>query len=1235
MLDSTLPELLIARHSPRFEVHERLGRGAMGQVFRVYDRQRASLVALKILSTLGPDALFDLKSEFRICADLSHPNLVELHELFTDEERPFFTMELLQSFSLRTHVETMRGRPADVFFERVRAIIGEIAAGLAALHAVGCIHRDVKPSNVGRADDGRIVLLDFGLSLTRESMSQHCGAIGILAGTLPYMSPAQIWGQEPSTSDDWYSLGVVCYELLTGRHPFTGDAAAMLRAKERMDVVPPDKLVDDIPSGLSELTMNLLDPDASKRTQAESFRDLLPSVTNAALVTAPARVPLPERLIGRAAQLDGLKRTMASMDDGRPHIVTVCGASGIGKTTLVRHFLQSLPSDCHLVLHTRCHSREVVSFNAFDGVVDALSEHLRADGAAALNLSPASNSALLYLFPTLGRVPELARAAGHAASVEPQELRRSGFHALRQLLAQLCMKWKIVIWIDDIQWIDADSCTLLRELVLGEDAAPLLWILSHREELGDGGQHPESLVERLELTERHTQVFHLEPLTATESHTLVASLLRNSRVSPERHSWIADIAGGSPFLLRQIVHFLDSRAHLPHDPAEPIDLDRILSERLAELRLPEKILMEIVAVTSYPIARTVALAASQDHRAGRNHVDRLVKLGLLREVADAGQIRLAGYHQSICDQIKALLPAQDKRERHLQIADAMADGGVVDAERLVQHYVAADAGDRAARYVVPAAERAEQALAFARASRLYRLALEVLSDDDQTRLRIRSRLASALANAGRGVESAENFELAAESARMQGDSLEATEYQRHAAEQFIRSGQFEHGFELLRTVLQTVGFHLPTSNRRAFWSIVRRRLYLFARGLGFALHDQAVSDVSARRLDALWAATTSLSMLHHTLADAVGSQHLLEALRLGDRSRLIRALGYEATCQASLGGRYFRRRSNAILETVGELVTDDTSPYDRAWTHLARGTSAWLSTRWSECVRHCEAGETLFRSSCHGVAWEIATSQVYIFSALALGGQLDQLQRRLPAALREAAERDDGYALNSYRLGHHSALWLALDQPQMARTLAREAEQSWQRNVFHMHRYQHVVAMTQVELYEGDAQAANQRIESAWPALGANGFLRVECSRIELWHLRARTALACAQNSRAALANRRQVRHQKKWLACVRQATRQLRSSELASAAPFAEVLHAGLARLRGERARAQQHLRVAARGFDSAGMLLYRQAAFMAAGDEDVVGSAWGPGAADMVRDSKRFAAMLLPGFIPLDDMV
>src|ERR1019366_5720997 len=254
-----------------YEIVRRIGSGGMGVVYEAIDRRTAQHVALKTLIRFDPAGLYGFKQEFRTLADVHHRNLVHLQELVVTETDPvFFTMELVAGADFLEYVTDVKAgarprgyaesttdgtskalygllpalspaafRACDKMaslsnLEKLRPALRQLVEGLHALHRTGKLHRDIKPSNVLVTPEGRVVLLDFGVAtdlLTASPAADTSSSASLVVGTPTYMSPEQGDAETVTGATDMYSVGVMLYEALVGRPPFTGDAIDVIARK--------------------------------------------------------------------------------------------------------------------------------------------------------------------------------------------------------------------------------------------------------------------------------------------------------------------------------------------------------------------------------------------------------------------------------------------------------------------------------------------------------------------------------------------------------------------------------------------------------------------------------------------------------------------------------------------------------------------------------------------------------------------------------------------------------------------------------------------------------------------------------------------------------------------------------------------------------------------------------------------------------------------------------------------
>jgi serine/threonine protein kinase/tetratricopeptide (TPR) repeat protein len=1219
----------------RFEVVRRLGAGGMGVVYEVLDRQRGVRCALKALKHLEAEAIFRFKNEFHTLSDLHHPNLVHLDELFSRDGKWFFTMEFVDGIDLLSWV---RGVPApdisphaDTLHEarrvaqlptvrvpspvaapgadevRLRKAMVQLALGLNALHAAGKVHRDIKPSNVLVTAEGRAVLLDLGLVIDAADGDEHTDEN--VVGTAAFMAPEQAAGKPLGPAADWYATGVVLYQALTGRLPFAGQPLEVLLDKQRYEPAAPRAIAPGVPEDLDALCVDLLHFDPALRPAGRTVLHRLGvrehSLRLESLPSTSSSGHGPP-FIGRSAELAQLEDALAQSRSEGAVALLLEGESGVGKSGLVRRFTGGVTG---VVLAGRCYERESVPYKGFDGVIDALSRTLRRlPRAEATRLLPEEAGLLPQVFPVLGRVEALAQAPRAPAGpiVDPHELRRRVFAAVRALFARIAEERPLVVVIDDLQWTDADSLALLAELLKPPRAPSLLLIATMRPGLEHaGGMTPEEVSAALRCPVRRLALSRLPP---DEARALAALLLERgqplAQVSAEA---IAEEAGGHPLFIDELVrHWLQSGATAP----APLKLDEVLAARVERLDPRARQLLELVAVAGAPLPEDTARAAADAEVAQFGKLVALLRVAhLVRGVKAGGADGLEPYHDRVREAILNRLAPERRLRCHERLAVALEVSGDADPERLAVHWREAGATEKAGSYAQAAAEQAAAALAFDRAARLYRRALELKPVSGAEALRLRTQLGHALANAGRGAEAAAAYTEASKDA----NPAEKLELQRRAAVQLLHSGRVDEGLEALRSVLASVGMKLARTRSAAIASFLLRRARIRLRGLHYRARDasQIPADLLTR-IDVAFSVTEGLGMVDYTRAADFQARHLLLALEAGEPYRVVQALCGEANFRALAGGAR-ARSAQKLLDDARAIATERNDVYLRAFTDGSTGMVAFQRGDWRTCIEHTARAENLFRDRCTGVVWELNTARLFHLFALNLRGQLGEMNARLAVLIKSAQERGDLYTDVVLRTSVGYFPFLAADDPAGGRRDLDDALGRWSSHGFNLERMQALMSSVYIELYAGDSVRAWELLERAWPEVKASLLLRATLLRGIFLTTRARAAMSAASVAGTPALYR-----------AVDETARELDRQEHTFCHAFAHLCRATLAHLRGDDATAAQLLARAESLFASADLGLFRQAARFTRGR--LIGGADGKALADEADAYLRSEGMKVP---------
>lgn len=966
----------------------------MGVVYDVWDLERQERLALKTLHKATPTDIREFKREFRTMASLSHPNLVALHELFCDDGLWFFTMELVSGKPLVDSKRATRKRWTE---KALRERFLQLAEAIGALHHAGILHRDIKPDNVLVEDSGRVVLLDFGLVAELHSELTYQDAEYALAGSPGYMSPEQILGKPLSPASDWYSFGVTLYEAITGGLPFDESAGATVLRKINSEPIPLSRFDVNVSWELERLCMQLLERDASARPAADEVLRVLgsPSALPRPASVQPAPFESDDPVVGRAHELDLICSWLSRHTDA-PTVAVLRGASGIGKTTLARAAVARLQTDDAWVLRARCMPQESVPFNALDGIVDELCDalHRRELAVGPVPIDPT----LPRLFPVLGSLAGMVNDS-EEDRLDPIEARVEGLRALRLLLRTLSSERRLYLFIDDIQWADADSLRLLRELVTSSTPPALALLVTLRSDLDEPAAF-DRLVAEAEFGAA-CRVVDVGPLPEPQATELLGALGIADAQTQRR---VLGEARGNPFLLTQLARWDETR------PARAtVKLSTVLRHRLHALPADAQRLFEIVGLVGRPIPLDVALDAAGVIGGGLETIHRLRAAGLVRFGASARK-EVETYHDRWRIALAELLLPEQRTERFRALARAFEQRKrQQDAELLATCYRECGMLADAAQYALAAAASAESTLAFDRATRCYELALELGAWDDDRRSELMEKLGVMAHAAGRGARAGRAFRQAAELCT----GLRRSKLLRRAAQALISSGRERDGEAVLDEVLAAVGGSSPKTPALTIAQLLFERWRLRRRGLRWTpkpLNEHDRLRISAHDVAA------STWVQHDPIVSWLHAQRQLRlALSGDDPVLLLRAVAHELIFAAS------EIHDAAWLDPLVELGcmlsqrVDDRAAV--AWFEHAVGMRSFLAGRWLEAERQLGKAVHILRTQCTAVHWELCVVRRRYVAAVQISGDMAAPESSLREWLDDAEQRDDREAIAANLFG--------------------------------------------------------------------------------------------------------------------------------------------------------------------------------------------------------------------------
>ena len=1215
----------------RYKVLHSLGRGGMGEVYAVNDLELDRRVALKTIR-LGADyaqALYRFKQEFRSLADLQHPNLIRLYDLVSDGQSWLFTMELVDGVNFLQYV-----RPeGNLIEERLRQALTQLVPAVEALHHAGKLHLDIKPSNVLVTKNGYVRLIDFGL--VTELLPADVTQTASLLGTPAYMAPEQYGGTPLSEACDWYSIGIMLYEVLTGRFPFCGSPFEVYRQKLEQIPVAPSALVPEVPEDLSALCAALLERAPGARPSGKEILRRVSKVTPPA-ACEQARSALREApFVGREAELQVLEQAYLQSRSGHPVLVSITGASGIGKTAVVRHFLQSLERRRENVtlLTGRCYERESVPFKAIDSILDSLTRHL--SRLPAINVAavlPRGVDAVVRLFPVLKQVQSIATAPTSKIILDAQGARRRAFAALKELLARLSDRSPLVIFIDDMQWSDADSFALLDEVIGSEGAPSVLVVFAHRSGDTDASKHLESL---LSLVASKGIVHNLQvaELSREDSLRLTAGLLGTERLQGPVLEAIARESGGIPFFIDQLAHFhrqsgekmqvagrVETGSHV-----DELNLSQVVASRIGALPTPASSLLEIIALAAQPLRldqlkRAAGFDIHDDAALPTLRTEKFVKTKQKRK-----QLEIELYHDRIREVVTARMAPAARRQGHFALAISMEQCGEADSESLAHHFEQGEVFDKAAFYAESAAEGAAAALAFDKAARLYDTALRLSPHPESRERKLRIGMAEALANAGRGPEAARQYLQAAN----QTSGNDALRLQQCGAEQFLRCGYLDEGFALLKQISAALGLRLATDQRLLLPSLLLRRSQLWFRGLRYREREaQTVAPEELLRIDVCWSLATGWTFIDTLRGAEAQALHLALALRSGEPNRIALGLAAEAG-YATVRGERSLRRAPKLLEMAKEVATRSGNAQALGLATFSAGMEAWMYGNFPQALKLWRSAEEIYVGRCKGVVWELTTAQIFALACLAWMGRLTEMSRILPPLREESQRRGDRYAAASLLLLTRGwLLYLAADDPDLAQSEITAAMKQWPSDGYHLQHYWALLGKFEIAMYCGQPERAAELASEEWGGLRRSLLLGNPAGRFFAAHLHACSSLAAAIVARATPSSRDRL------LRIAAKEIESIRAQQMLPSGAMSDLLCAGVALIRGQPEEAMTLYGSAEKRFESADMQLFSAAALRRRGE--LIGGDEGRSlikAADIsmqsqgVKNPARLAATLAPG--------
>lgn len=659
-------ESIIEIIGKRYLLHEMLGEGSMGAVYRATDRLTSQVVALKrvkvtaeqldsIVEGESMSLQFTLAQEFKILASLRHPNIISVLDYgFDDLRQPYVTMELLPEAQTIARAAYKHDLPYKI------NLLIQMGQALLYLHRRNILHRDLKPKNVmvvyppENNSEPQVKVLDFGLSIPREQAQE-----GEIAGTPSYMAPELWLGEPASKSSDLYAFGVIAYELFAGKMPFVGRNIKELY--EQITEMPPDLSLLDVDPEIVLMIARLLSKTLDDRY--EDVNEVLAILQRAGdqssqIETAVTRESFLQAatFVGRREEVARFSRELEHLKSGNGGFWLIAGESGVGKSRLLDEVRTlALVEGIHVLRGQSIQEVELPYVEWHDVLrwLCLTTEMDERDASVVKALLPDISDLLGYDVPD-----------APATSAQADQIRL--WMTVEQLFRR--QKQPLVVILEDVQWAESESIALLGRLGQVANQMALLLVASFRSE-----ESP-----NLPFLLPGAQVMTLNRLSRRNTAELLRSMLGLEEIPQALLELIQRETEGNAFFLVEVVRALAEEAgELDHIASGPLPtqvftggVQGIIRRRLNRVPEAARSLLQVAAIAG----RQLDLALIREIFL---HTNPQIKLdSLLNDCADAAVLNVQEgvwqfAHAKLRDGVLLDIPVELRRELHRQVALAI------------------------------------------------------------------------------------------------------------------------------------------------------------------------------------------------------------------------------------------------------------------------------------------------------------------------------------------------------------------------------------------------------------------------------------------------------------------------------------------------------------------------------------------------------------------------------------
>jgi tRNA A-37 threonylcarbamoyl transferase component Bud32/tetratricopeptide (TPR) repeat protein len=727
----------------RYFLQSEIGSGGMGTIYRAHDRLLDRDVAIKLLTNpnLGEEGRAKLHREAQAAAKLNHPNIVSVYDAGIHEENTFIVMELVKGTSV--HFKP----PEDI--EELIKLAQQIVSALEHAHNQNIVHRDLKPENVLIAEDGTAKLMDFGLA---RSIASRMTSEGSIEGTVFFMAPEQALGQATDHRTDFYSLGVMLYELATGQLPFTSDDPLQVISQHiYAPVVPPSFHNANIPCDFEDLILHLLNKRPEDRPQnATKILEILETIDLEKIDSGPEAIISPierivrGRIVGRDGEMQEAAWIWRKAAVGEGQVLLISGEPGIGKTRFIQELRTLVEVEGGVALIGECYAEGSAPCSAISQI---LRQALRSEDIKKIELPESYITSLLKLVPELQfSYPGISSPSQMDPEVEQELL----FESILALCRTLSNKKPLLLAVEDAHW--ADSCTLqfLRHIARRSKSTGLkiLIVLTYREVELDENRALNDMLYDLNREHLSTRIKLLR-LTRDGTKDLL-NLMFQEDVSQELSERIFLETEGNPFFIEEVCKALieDGKLYLhegrwrrreTEELEVPQSVRIAIQSRIGKLSSEAQEALRLAAIFGREFEfETLKAVCDHDEDTLIDALEQAEQAQIITELPQGSNGRntsdmsFAFVHALIPSTLRESVSGLRRQRLHLRAAIALEriyPNRLNElAPRIGQHFAEAGNGQKASEYLLKAGDNARKLYAYQEAIDSYEQALVFLRE---------------------------------------------------------------------------------------------------------------------------------------------------------------------------------------------------------------------------------------------------------------------------------------------------------------------------------------------------------------------------------------------------------------------------------------------------------------------------------------------------------------------------